>query len=115
MPFSNQQTCANSEELQALRHLIEDLARQYRIDLSDRTVLGGIMDGDPAAVRASGISSQQLEELSAMLRLLFRLEHSSSEDMGFPGLCRLWEVLHGILRRFRGENSGLSATSASTC
>lgn len=115
MPFSNQHTCVNSEELQALRQLIEDIARQYRLDLSDRAVLPGIMDGDPAAVRASGISSQQLEELSAMLRLLLRLEHSSSEDMGFHGLCRLWEILRGILERFRGNNSGLSATSASAC
>ena len=115
MQFSNQQTCENSEDLQALRHLIEDIARQYRLDLSDRAVLTGIMDGDLAAVRASGISPQQVADLSTMLRLLLRLEYSSSEDIGVSGLCRLWETLRGVLKRFRRNSSGLSATSAPAC
>lgn len=43
------------------------------------------------------------QQLSTMLTLLFRLEASSSEDLGNTGLRRLWRQHRELLARFRGR------------
>lgn len=100
MPLSAISVSDKSEDLQALRRLIEEVARQYRIDLLDRSVIARIMDGDKAIVQATGIEPELYEDLSSMLRLLVRIECSSSEDLGVSGMCRLWERHREFLRRF---------------
>lgn len=108
-PFTMHRTAEGSEDLQALRRLIDDLARQHRIDLTDPAVIARIMEGDATIGGAPAIDPQRFEDLSSMLRLLFRLEGSSSEDLGFSGLCRLWERHREVLRRFGGGRTQPSA------
>lgn len=109
MPFSTPRTGEEPEDLQALRRVIEDLARQHRIDLANPEVIARLTAGD-----AANIEPQRFAELSSMLRLLFRLQGSSSEDLGVSGLCRLWERHQEILRRFgSGGRTNPSAPAVS--
>lgn len=94
-----------SEDILALRRLIEDIAKLYSIDLTDKAVIRRILDGDLSHIQTNaGLSSgaSLCEELPAMLRLLFRLEASSSEDLGISGLRQLWSQHRDTLARFRG-------------
>lgn len=114
MPFSTPRTGEEPEDLQALRRVIEDLARQHRIDLSNPEVIARLTAGDATVCDAATIEPQRFAELSSMLRLLFRLQGSSSEDLGVSGLCRLWERHQEILRRFgSGGRTNPSAPAVS--
>lgn len=115
MPFSMQGTAEGSGDIQALRRVIENLARQHRIDLTDRAVIGRIVDDDTTIIDTTGIDPQLFEEFSSMLRLLFRLEFSSSEDLGVSGLSRLWERHREILRRFGSTSRTQPAVPAVAC
>ena len=89
-----------SEDIAALRRLIERIAELYSLDLTDKAVIGLVLDGNlPHCLVNSGSPSLR-EELPAMLRLLFRLEASSSEDLGISGLHRLWCQHREVLARF---------------
>ena len=98
-----------SEDILALRHLIEHIASIHSLDLTDKAVVTRILDGDMSHCRlntgSSGCSSNDAlsEELPTMLRLLFRLEASSSEDLGNSGLRKLWSQYREILARFNAR------------
>ena len=91
------------EDIQALRRVIAHLAGRCAIDLTDRAVLRRVLDGDFGNDQATTGDRQQVQELSAMLTLLFRLEACSSEDLGIDGLLGLWREHGRILARCRGE------------
>jgi len=91
--------------------VIEDIALQHQINLTDRSLNQRIIDGDTTVMDTTGIDPQLFEDISSMLRLLLRLEYSSSEDLGYSGLCRLWERHREILRRFCATGQMLPAIS----
>lgn len=90
------------EDMQALRRLIVQLAPQCGVDLGNRSAVRHFLDNDSAASRSESIDPQTCQELRAMLILLYRLEASSSEDLGVEGLHRLWRQHGEILARFQG-------------
>ena len=104
-----------SAEILALRHLIEHLAKQCGIDSTDKTAIARLMDGDYSHDQTHGGDHKTCQELAAMLRLLFRLETSSSEDLGISGLCRLWETHRETLARFNALKQLPSGISSGIC
>lgn len=101
-------THRHPEDMQALRRLIAELAPQCGVDLGKRAAVRHFLDHDSAASRGESLDPQLCQELRAMLILLYRLEASSSEDLGVDGLARLWRQHGEILARFRSGE----ATSA---
>ncbi|PKO36537.1 MAG: hypothetical protein CVU33_17795 [Betaproteobacteria bacterium HGW-Betaproteobacteria-6] len=100
-------TNRHPEDMQALRRLIAELAPQCGVDLDKRAAVRQFLDHDSATSRSESIDPQLCQELRAMLILLYRLEASSSEDLGVDGLARLWRQHGEILARFRtGEAMG---------
>ena len=92
-----------SEDILALRRVIAQLADRCDLDLSDPFAVRHFLDGDSSHGQESAQQHQVCEELRSMLTLLFRLEASSSEDLGIAGLHRLW-MQHGeILARFQAR------------
>lgn len=90
----------SEDHLLALRSLITQLARQCGLDLTDKAAVRHFLDSDLTLDRGPLPYAQVSQELRAMLILLFRLEASSSEDLGFEGLRRLWLQHSEILARF---------------
>lgn len=88
------------EGMLALRQLITQLAPQCGVDLGNRTSIRHFMDSDPATGRSESIDPQVCQELRAMMILLYRLEASSSEDLGVEGLRRLWHQHGEIMARY---------------
>jgi hypothetical protein len=88
------------EDMQALRRLIAQLAPQCGVDLGNRASIRHFLDTDAAAGRSESIDPQLCDELRAMMILLYRLEASSSEDLGVEGLRRLWYQHDETLARF---------------
>lgn len=88
------------EEMQALRRLIAQLAPQCGVDLGNRSSVRQFLDADSASTRSESIDPQICQELRAMMILLYRLEASSSEDLGVEGLHRLWRQHGEIMARF---------------
>lgn len=82
----------------ALRHLIRDLAPLCGLDLDDRHSVRQFLD--PTKLAGEGTDPELHAELRAMLILLFRLEGSSSEDLGFHGIRNLWRQHDETLARF---------------
>ncbi|MBS1229076.1 MAG: hypothetical protein H6R17_2353 [Proteobacteria bacterium] len=97
------------EDILALRRAIAQLAARCRVDLTDRTALRRVLDGDFCAGQSAQSDHQDLRDLSAMLTLLFRLEASSSEDLGITGLHRLWHQHGRMLARFRAGQASAGA------
>lgn len=95
----------SSEELLALRRLIAQFAPLCGLDLKDRAAIRHFLDGHSPLSQGESIDPQLCQELRAMLILLFRLEGSSSEDLGFEGLRRLWHQHGEILARFQAQAS----------
>ena len=91
----------SSEDIQALRRIIAQLAERCSVDLTDRETLRRLLDGDFSDGPTPLGGHQDRRDLSAMLTLLFRLEASSSEDLGITGLRRLWHEHAKMLARFR--------------
>ena len=91
----------SSEDIQALRRIIAQLADHCGINLTDSATLGRLLDGDFSDGPTPLGGHQDRRDLSAMLTLLFRLEASSSEDLGITGLRRLWHEHAKMLARFR--------------
>lgn len=94
-----------SADLLALRRLIAELAQQCGLDLTDKSVLRCFLDSDPTLCQAPLADAKTRQELRTMLILLFRLEASSSEDLGVEGLRRLWHQHGETLARFRTRES----------
>ena len=90
----------NAEDIQALRRAIAQLADRCRVDLAQRATLRRVLDGDFSANQATLGDRQDMRDLSAMLTLLFRLEASTSEDLGVTGLSHLWRQHGRMLARF---------------
>ena len=91
----------SSQDIQALRRIIAQLAERCSVDLTDRETLRRLLDGDFSDDQPALGGYQDRRDLSAMLTLLFRLEASSSEDLGITGLRRLWHEHARMLARFR--------------
>jgi len=89
-----------SDDLKPLRRVIAQLADHCGVDIDDRSAIRQLMDGDFSQREAQGPDSKACQELRTMLTLLFRLEASSSEDLGIAGLHRLWHQHSEILARF---------------
>lgn len=89
------------EDMQALRRLIAHLAPQCGLDLANRSAVRHFLDHDSASNRSEAIDPLLCHELRAMLILLYRLEGSSSEDLGVEGLRRLWRQHGEFLARFQ--------------
>lgn len=87
------------EDIQVLRRLIAHLAPQCGLELGNRTAVRQFLDNDQPIGRSESIDPQICHELRAMLILLYRLEASSSEDLGVEGLRRLWRQHSEILAR----------------
>jgi len=92
------------EDIQALRHLIALLAPQCGVELGDRIAIRRFLDAESSASRGESIDPATCQELRAMLILLYRLEASSSEDLGVEGLRRLWRQHGEILSRHRNTS-----------
>lgn len=90
-----------SEDILALRQVITHLAERCDLDLADPYAVRHFLDADSSHEPASAREHQDSDELRAMLTLLFRLEASSSEDLGIAGLHRLWMQHSEILARFQ--------------
>lgn len=88
------------EDMQALRQLIALIAPQCGVDPDNRTSIRRFLDNDLAASHSESIDPRICQELRAMLILLFRLEASSSEDLGIEGLRRLWHQHGEIMARY---------------
>ena len=89
-----------AEDILALRRVIAHLAERCELDLSDPYAVRHFLDADSSHDQESVRAHQDGAELRAMLTLLFRLEASSSEDLGNDGLHRLWMQHSEILARF---------------
>ncbi|MBL0168282.1 MAG: hypothetical protein IPP85_14610 [Propionivibrio sp.] len=81
--------------------MIAHLADRCDLDLADPYAVRNFLDGDSSHDQANAREHQDSDELRAMLTLLFRLEASSSEDLGIAGLHRLWLQHSEILARFQ--------------
>jgi hypothetical protein len=93
----------HSEDMQALHRLIVQLAPQCGVDLQNRQSIRRFLDDESAACRSESIDPQLCQELRAMMILRYRLEASSSEDLGVEGLRRLWRQHGEILARFQSS------------
>lgn len=80
------------QELAALRQAINHLAVRSGLDLTDRSTLRALVAGNLTTLPDA--DSPNYVELRTMLILLYRLEDSTSEDIGIDGLQRLWRQ-HG--------------------
>lgn len=89
------------DDIMLLRCLTEHVADRCGLDLTDGAAVRRVLDGDMSCCRGDVHDHSLCLELPAMLRLLFRLETSSSEDLGIAGLRRLWRQYSDILSRFR--------------
>ena len=88
-----------SGDLPALRRVIDHLSERCCLDLADRSAIRLLLDGDFSHCPAPAADRQTFQDLRAMLTLLFRLESSSSEDIGIAGLRTLWHQHSEILAR----------------
>lgn len=75
------------DELDSLRRLIAGLAQRCQVNLDDRRALRQLLDEQTAANK-----DPARHELRSLLRLLYRLESASSEDLGLAALRRLWQL-----------------------
>lgn len=88
------------EDMKGLRQLIARLAPQCAVDLGNRASIRLFLDNDLAASHNESVDPRICQELRAMMILLFRLEASSSEDLGVEGLRRLWRQHGEIMARY---------------
>ena len=92
-----------NEDLLPLRSMIVRLAMRCRLDLADSSAIRRFLDSDYSQCEAPDWDTNSCRDLHSMITLLFRLEASSSEDIGIDGLCSLWRQHNEILA---GLNSG---------
>lgn len=87
----------SEDELDALRRLIAGLGQRCQVDLDDRRALRQLL----AEQTAAGDDPAR-HELRTLLRLLYRLEAASSEDLGLSALRRLWQLCAEARTRLAG-------------
>jgi hypothetical protein len=80
--------------------MIVRLADRCALDLADSSAIRRFLDGDFSHCRVPEWDRNSCNDLHSMITLLFRLEASSSEDIGISGLSRLWHQHSEILTRF---------------
>lgn len=100
MPTSIVEAGHDPDALRALRRLIAELANRCAIDLNDSDGIRKLLHHP---VESERIDPQAVIELRNMLILLFRLEASSSEDIGIDGLRKLWHQYSETLARHGRE------------
>ena len=81
---------AADEDLVPLRRMIVRLAERCSLDLADKPAVRRFLDGDFSQCEAPEWDINSCRDLHSMITLLFRLEASSSEDLGINGLHCLW-------------------------
>lgn len=86
-----------NEDLLPLRRMIARLADRGGLDLADGSAIRRFLDGDFSLCKAPDWDINSCDDLRSMIVLLFRLEASSSEDLGINGLRRLWHRHSEIL------------------
>ena len=89
------------EDLPALRRAIEKLADHCAVDLACPHTLRQCLDGQLPTEATLSAQTADLEELRTMIVLLYRLENSTSEDLGHSGLQRLWQQHREVMRASR--------------
>ncbi len=87
------------EDFQPLRRMIVRLADRCDLDLTDSSAIRRFLDGDFSHCHVPDWDRNSCNDLHSMITLLFRLEASSSEDLGISGLSRLWHQHSEILTR----------------
>ena len=88
---------ADNEDLHLLRRMIVQLAERCGLDLEDSSAIRRFLDGDFSPIKGHDCDTRSCDDLKAMITLLFRLEASTSEDLGISGLRRLWHRHSEIL------------------
>ena len=83
--------------LDPLRRMIVRLAERCRLDLADKPAVRRFLDGDFSRCEAPEWDTNSCGDLHSMITLLFRIEASSSEDLGIDGLHRLWQQHNALL------------------
>lgn len=102
---------AADEDLRPLRRTILRLADRCGLDLTDAPSVRRFLDGDFAHCKVPEWDANSCSDLHSMIILLFRLEASSSEDLGIDGLSTLWHQHNEIMMSFgaidarRGEST----------
>ena len=99
------------KNLLPLRRMILRLADRCGLDLTDAASVRRFLDGDFAHCKAPEWDANACSDLHSMITLLFRLEASSSEDLGINGLCSLWhqhnEIMVGFSDREESRHGSL--------
>lgn len=90
------------DDLLALRRIIHHHAPQCGLDTGNAAAVRQFIDGTyPPRAALNPDYLRACREMRAMLILLQRLEASTSEDIGFEALSRLWQDHNEILARYR--------------
>lgn len=92
-----------NEDLVPLRRMIVRLAKRCGLDLADSSAVRRFLDSDFSQCTAPDWDLNSCHDLHSMITLLFRLEASTSEDIGIDGLHSLWRQHNEILA---GSKSG---------
>lgn len=93
---------ADCQELAALKAALSEFAGGLGVDLNDRRSLRALISGDWSEL---SLARSECEKLRTMLVLLYRLEDSSSEDIGIQGLQHLWRQHGEIIAAHAGMQS----------
>lgn len=94
--FSSRQ--AGAGDLPALRRIVSRLAERSGVDLAHPPSVRALIDGE---LSCDSISNRQaIADLRSALILLYRLQDSSSEDLGVHGLQRLWHAHQEFVARY---------------
>lgn len=104
----------SQEGLPALRRAIGHLAGLCSLDLACPLTLRQCLDGNFPPEGVPTATTARLEELRAMIVLLYRLENCCSEDLGFSGMQRLWQQHREILSAF-GSREGHAPEAGADC
>jgi hypothetical protein len=90
------------DDLLALHRIIHHQAPHCGLDTADAASVRRFIDGTyPPRAALNPDFLRTCREMRAMLILLLRLEASTSEDLGFEAVCRLWRHHDEILARYR--------------
>jgi hypothetical protein len=85
-------------DLPALRRVVSRLAERSGVDLTHPPTLRALIDGE-LSCDSTG-TRQAIADLRSALILLYRLQDSSSEDLGVQGLQRLWHAHQEFVARY---------------
>lgn len=94
--FSSRQ--AGAGDLPALRRIVLRLAEHCGVDLTHPPSRRALIDGELSCDSTS--KRQAIADLRSALILLYRLQDSSSEDLGVHGLQRLWHAHQEFVARY---------------